>query len=57
MLGLTSKEWDLFLSYLRESFALLDRKDYLLRTGIPMDDDLKIKMELKGVMEREGLGL
>lgn len=57
LLSLTSRELELVLSCLRESFALIGRQEYLLRTGVPMDEALTITMELKAVMEREGLGL
>lgn len=56
MLSLNSRELELVLSCLRESFALIGRQEYLLRTGVPMDEALTITMELKAVMEREGLG-
>lgn len=57
MLSLNSRELELVLSCLRESFALIGRQEYSLRTGVSMDEALTITMELKAVMEREGLGL
>lgn len=57
LLSLTSRELELVLSCLRESFAALDRQEYELRVGVPIDEALKITVELKGLMEREGLGI
>jgi len=57
MLILNSRELELVLSCLRESFALIGRKEYLLRAGVPIEEALMITMELRAVMEREGLGL
>jgi hypothetical protein len=57
VLSLRSRELELFLSCLRESFATLSRQDYSLRVGLPIEDALSVATELKNLMESEGLGL
>ncbi len=56
ILHLNSRELDLVLSCVRESFATLNRNEYELRIGVPIDEAVKMAVELKDIMGREGLG-
>lgn len=56
ILYLNSRELELVLSCIRESFATLNGKEYELRVGVPIDEAVKMAVELKDIMEREGLG-
>lgn len=57
LLRLTSRELELFLACLRESFATLDQQEYSLRVGVPISEASEVALRLKELMAMEGLGL
>jgi len=56
-ISLTEHQLKVFMACMRESFATLDRRAFPARIGVSNEEVLNIALELKELMEREGINL
>jgi hypothetical protein len=55
LISLAENQLKVFMACIRESFATLDRREFPARIGASSEEVLSISLELKELMEREGI--